>query len=209
VYAQGAEFRPSFIAELPLASAALAFAQQRHLGQRRGSDAAPFILHPLEVAALLFNSGHPEPVVAAAILHDTVEDTAASLDEIREHFGDEVAGLVAAVTEDAGIEDAAERKAALRRQVAEAGPDASSIYAADKVTKVRELRGRLTLDPALLVSDPDEQLRLDHYRESLLMLEDVASGHPQVRQLRFELEALRALPPDPEGLSPPPPGARL
>jgi HD domain len=197
------------MAGLPLASGALAFAREQHEGQRRGSDAAPFILHPLEVAALLFNSGHAEPVVAAAILHDTVEDTAVGLNEIRERFGEEVAGLVAAVTEDAEIEDPAERKAALRRQVAEAGPDASSIYAADKVTKVRELRGRLTLDPELLDGDPDERLRLDHYRESLLMLEEMTPDHPQVRQLRFELEALRGLPPAPGGLSPEPGGARL
>jgi (p)ppGpp synthase/HD superfamily hydrolase len=182
------------MAELPLASAALAYAHELHKGQRR-ADAAPFILHPLEVAALLFNSGHEEPVVAAAILHDTVEDTPAGLDEIRERFGEQVAALVGAVTEDAGIEDAAERKAALRRQVAKAGPDAASIYTADKVTKVRELRGRLTLEPELLSRDPDERLRLDHYRESLLMLEEVTPQHPQVRQLRFELEALQWLPP--------------
>jgi GTP diphosphokinase / guanosine-3',5'-bis(diphosphate) 3'-diphosphatase len=105
--AEGAEFIPSFMAGLPLASAAHAYAREKHAGQRRGSDAAPFILHPLEVAALLFNSGHSEPVVAAALLHDTVEDTAARLAEIRERFGDEVAGLVAAVTEDARIEDTA------------------------------------------------------------------------------------------------------
>jgi HD domain len=197
------------MAGLPLASGALAFAREQHKGQRRGSDAAPFILHPLEVAALLFNSGHTEPVVAAAILHDTVEDTAVGLNDIGERFGEEVAGLVAAVTEDAEIEDPAERKAALRRQVAEAGPDASSIYAADKVAKVRELRGRLTLDPELLDDDPDERLRLDHYQESLLMLEEMTPDHPQVRQLRFELEALRGLPPGPGGLSPEPGGARL
>jgi len=197
------------MAGLPLASAALAFARQQHEGQRRRLDAAPFILHPLEVAALLFNSGHAEPVVAAAILHDTVEDTAVGLDEIGERFGGEVARLVAAVTEDAEIEDRAERKAALRRQVAEAGPEASSIYAADKVTKVRELRGRLTIDPVLLDRDPDAQLRLEHYRESLLMLEEMAPDHPQVRQLRFELEALRGLPPSPGGLSPAPGGGRL
>jgi (p)ppGpp synthase/HD superfamily hydrolase len=206
---EGAEFTPSFMAGLPLATAALGFARELHHGQRRGSDAAPFILHPLEVAALLFNTGHAEPVVAAALLHDTVEDTAAGLDEIRERFGDEVAGLVGAVTEDARIEDPAERKAALRRQVAVAGPDASSIYAADKVAKVRELRARLTLDPDRLRNDPDEQLRLDHYMESLRMLEELTPEHPQVRQLRFELEALRGLPPGSDGLSPLPGGARL
>jgi hypothetical protein len=77
------------------------------------------------------------------------------------------------------------------------------------VTKVRELRGRLTLDPELFDRDADEQLRLEHYQESLLMLEAVNAEHPQVRQLRFELEALRGLPPGPGGLSPAPGGDRL
>ena len=203
------EFTPTFMADLSLARAALAFARELHGGQRRASDEAPFILHPLEVAALLFNHGHSEPVVAAGILHDTVEGSAVELGEIRDRFGDEVARLVAAVTEDAAIEDAAERKAALRRQVAETGPEASSIYAADKVAKVREFRARLTVDPGLLARDPSAQLKLDHYQESLLMLEELTPEHSLVRQLRFELEALRWLPPRSDGLSPPVGGDRL
>lgn len=66
----------SFIAELPLAGAAFAYAQEMHRGQRRASDDAPFILHPLEVASLLHNTGHSETTVAAGILHDTIETQA-------------------------------------------------------------------------------------------------------------------------------------
>lgn len=135
----------------------------------------------------------------AAILHDTVEDAGVPLEEIEEHFGDEAAHLVAAMTEDRGIADFAARKAALRRQIAEAGPDATAVYAADKVTKVRELRSRLIADPELLDSRPREGERLEHYRHSLEMLEAVTPSHPLVRQLRFELEALDALPPQMKG----------
>jgi hypothetical protein len=91
------------------------------------------------VAALLHNTGHREAVVTAGILHDTIEDTPTSLAEIHERFGTEVAELVDALTEDPAIEGFDERKAALRRQISEFGPDATSVYAADKVTKVREL----------------------------------------------------------------------
>jgi (p)ppGpp synthase/HD superfamily hydrolase len=150
------------------------------------------------VGALLHNSGHREVVVAAGILHDTVEDTEASLPQIAERFGDEVAALVAALTEDASIENFSERKAALREQIGKVGPEASSIYAADKVTKVRELRARIAAEPRLLQSSERDHARLEHYRASLAMLEQITPEHPLVRQLRFELEALGALPPHDE-----------
>jgi (p)ppGpp synthase/HD superfamily hydrolase len=189
-------FVPTFLAELPVARDALSFARELHRGQRRSSDEAPFILHPLEVAALLHVTGHSEAAVAAGILHDTVEDTPIEVDAIRHRFGPEVAELVAAMTEDREIEPYEARKAGLRRQIAASGEEAIAIYAADKVTKVRELRAEAGRDPELLSSDGhDVGPRLEHYLESLAMLEQATPEHPLVHQLRFELEALRALPP--------------
>ncbi|HEX3976764.1 MAG TPA: HD domain-containing protein [Solirubrobacteraceae bacterium] len=188
-------FVPTFLHDLSLARAAVVYAEEFHRGQRRESDEAPFVLHPLEVAALLHNSGHREVVVAAGILHDTVEDTPTTSQEIHQRFGPEVAALVEALTEDPTIKGFAARKTALREQIAAAGPDATSIYAADKVTKVRELRARMAADLDLLRSNERDRARLEHYRESLVMLEEATPGHPVVRQLRFELEALAALPP--------------
>ena len=189
-------FVPSFVAGLPLARDALVFADELHRGQRRSSDEAPFILHPLEVAALLHITGHSEASVAAGILHDTVEDTPVEIDAIEQRFGEQVAALVAAMTEDPLIESFQERKAALRRQIAAFGEEATAIYAADKVAKVRELRAQAGRDPDLLGGEHEEiARRLEHYVESLAMLEDETARHPLVQQLRFELEALRALPP--------------
>jgi Ni,Fe-hydrogenase III large subunit len=184
------------MAGLPIAQEALAYARELHRGQRRDSDAAPFILHPLEVAALLHNSNQPQHVVVAGILHDAIEDSDAQSKDIAERFGAQVAAIVAAMTEDPAIEEYTARKAALRDQIARFGNDAIAVYAADKVAKVRELRAQIGRDPSLL-QDPDEnlRLRLDHYGESLGMLEHADRNHPIVRQLRFELEALRALPP--------------
>ena len=192
--AQTETFNPTFLRELPLARAAFAFAREQHRCQRRESDEAPFILHPLEVASLLRNTGHGENIVAAGILHDTVEDTDVRVEEIRERFGPGVAELVLAVTEDPGIEPFEARKAALREKIANGGSDAAAVYAADKVAKVRELRAQITRDPAVPQATSSRR-RLEHYLESLTMLEHVAGGHPLVRQLRFELEALHALPP--------------
>ena len=109
-------------------------------------------------------------------------------------FGTEVGALVDAMTEDPRIEPYHERKAALRRQIAEFGEDATAVYAADKVTKVRELRAQAGRDPELLRSD-EVRLKLEHYEESLAMLEETTPEHALVQKLRFELEALRALPP--------------
>lgn len=186
----------SFIAELPLAAAALSYAQRVHRGQRRDSDEAAFILHPLEVASLLRNTGHGETVIAAAILHDTIENTETGRADLDARFGGEVAALVAALTENSRIKPFEARKAALRAQIAAFGSDAIAVDAADKVAKVRELRAQAGREPEILLGEeqPAGQ-RLEHYVESLRMLEHANAGHPMVRQLRFELEALRALPP--------------
>jgi (p)ppGpp synthase/HD superfamily hydrolase len=189
---------PSFICDLPLTCEAFDFAQKRHAGRRRESDAAPFILHPLEVAVMLRNRGFGDEVVAAGLLHDTVEDSAATPEEIADRFGDYVGGLVAACTDDRSIADFTARKAALRESVARAGTDAQAIYAADKIAKARELRAELTRDPARLAVERVQQ-RLHHYEASVDMLEAVVPESPLVRQLRFELWALRHLPPQGAG----------
>jgi (p)ppGpp synthase/HD superfamily hydrolase len=186
---------PTFLADLPLARRALEYARAQHEGQRRESDAAPFILHPLEVAALLYNTGHGEVVVTVGILHDTVEDTDSEPADIAARFGEEVAALVSAMTEDPTIERFEARKAALRRQIAGYGPDATAVYAADKVAKVRELRAQMAREPGVAESDERFRQRIAHYDESLAMLEATAAEHPLVRQLRFEIEAMHALRP--------------
>src|SRR5690348_16112200 len=101
--------------------AALSYAEERHAGQRRQADGAPFIEHPVEVAWLLYRAGAPDDVIAAGLLHDTIEKTGADLTELRDRFGAHTAALVAAVSEDPAISAYARRKAALRDQVAAAG----------------------------------------------------------------------------------------
>jgi hypothetical protein len=87
----------------------------------------------------------------------------------------------------------------LREQIAEFGPDATAVYAADKVAKVRELRSRATRGENVLdVRNEAARVKLEHYLASLGMLEQITPKHPLVGQLRFELEMLSALPPQPE-----------
>jgi (p)ppGpp synthase/HD superfamily hydrolase len=186
---------PSFVDELPITRRALEFATERHTGQQRVADHAPFILHPLEVAHMLRDRGYPDEVVAAAVLHDVIEDTGVSREDLEERFGPRVATLVSEVTEPSADGSYRERKARLRDAVAGAEPDALAIYAADKVGKLRELRMTIATTPGY-TPDPDQ---LDHYHRSLDLLESSRPDDPLVRQLRFELETLDMLPPAPAG----------
>jgi (p)ppGpp synthase/HD superfamily hydrolase len=100
-----------------LVRSALVFAVRCHARQRRRSDGAAFIEHPLEVAGLLHDAGCSDVVVAAGLLHDVVEDSHVTVAELTWRFGADVAGLVQAVTEDATVEDYRHRKRMLREQV--------------------------------------------------------------------------------------------
>ncbi|MBE2320022.1 bifunctional (p)ppGpp synthetase/guanosine-3',5'-bis(diphosphate) 3'-pyrophosphohydrolase [Solirubrobacter sp. CPCC 204708] len=181
---------PPFAETRPPVRRAVEWALIMHADQRREVDQAPFVLHPLEVASLLNGRDFDDDVVTAGVLHDIVENTSVTLDDVHRRFGSRVARLVAAVTENPSIQAYAARKSALRDQVAAAGRDACAIYAADKVAKVRELRGKAIRDPSELLGR-----KLEHYRASLEMLRASTQDLALVDQLEFELWALDVLPP--------------
>lgn len=79
---------------------AIRFATEKHAGQVRKFGNIPYILHPLEVGVILSTITNQEETIAAGILHDTVEDTDATPEDILENFGLRVYGLVASETED-------------------------------------------------------------------------------------------------------------
>ncbi|MGA8718012.1 MAG: HD domain-containing protein [Solirubrobacteraceae bacterium] len=182
---------------MPRTKAALAFAEEQHAGQLRKADGAPFIAHPIEVASLLYDVGAGDDVIAAGLLHDTLEKTRTDGTELQTRFGPRVARLVAAVSEDESIAGYATRKAALRRQVEAAGTEAMMVFAADKVSKVRELslapEGSEAARLAATVSRT-RQRRLAHYRHCLELLERHIADSPLVRHLRTELELRSAAP---------------
>jgi hypothetical protein len=188
----------NLVKQLPNSRAALAYAERQHTGQRRAADGAPFIEHPLEVALLLYDAGAPDHVIAAGLLHDTIEKTSTSAADLRERFGPEIADLVVAVSEDESVAGFQRRKAALRRRVAVGGPDALMVFAADKISKTRELR--LEASPAANESPPNHPptraarrtrgRRLDHYERSLELLERFQPDSRLVAQLRAELDSL-------------------
>jgi guanosine-3',5'-bis(diphosphate) 3'-pyrophosphohydrolase len=121
--------------------AAATFAASRHRTQRRkGEHADPYINHPLQVAELIARvGGHTElQTLMAAILHDTVEDTKTTLEEIEHEFGAEIAALVAEVTDDKELEKD-ERKRLQIAHAAQLTPRAKVIKLADKICNVTDI----------------------------------------------------------------------
>ena len=85
---------------MELVSEAIAFAVKAHDGMRRKKSESPYILHPMEAAVIVGTMTDDQNLIAAAALHDVVEDTGITIEEIEEKFGKRVRELVEAETED-------------------------------------------------------------------------------------------------------------
>jgi ketosteroid isomerase-like protein len=176
-----------------LLRSAYAFAREAHAGQRQEADGTPYIEHAVEVGRLLYLAGCRDEVVAAGLLHDAVEDTAVSVEDIERRFGHEVALLVDAMTEPAGLHLFTTRKQALRRQIAAAGREVQVIFGADKIVSTRSLRRAIAdrgeAEVRQRLTHPLDE-KVEHYRSSLELLDGAAEPLPLVALLREELEQL-------------------
>ncbi len=119
---------------------AATFAAERHRDQRRkGKDASPYINHPLALASLLAERGERDPtLLMAALLHDTVEDTATTFEDIERSFGMEVADIVREVTDDK-TKPKAERKRLQIEHAARLSRRAMLVKLADKICNLRDV----------------------------------------------------------------------
>ena len=120
---------------------ALAFAAAKHRNQRRKDvDASPYINHPIALARVLsVEAGiHDETVIAAALLHDTIEDTETTYDELLARFGPAVASIVAEVTDDKNLAKA-ERKALQVAHAPHMSQGAKWVKLADKTCNLRDV----------------------------------------------------------------------
>ncbi len=177
-----------------LVRGALAAARDAHAGQTRetGDGEMQFIEHPLAVAERLAQQGCSDELLAAGLLHDTVENSATELDELRERFGEDVAHLVGALTEDEGISSYEERKEEHRNRVAAAGSAAQAVFAADKLANLTVLRDAYAARGESV--DEDLQVPLDtkiHTWE--LDLEMLRAGAPEPASERVRLSQIADL----------------
>lgn len=117
---------------------AMALAVRAHEGQMRKEAAVPYIVHPVSVALILARYGFSDTVIAAALVHDVVEDTSVSEEELRRELGDGVADLVVPVTHDSTL-PWEEKKRAYIEAVRNASMDVKAISIADKITNAESL----------------------------------------------------------------------
>jgi (p)ppGpp synthase/HD superfamily hydrolase len=119
------------------------YATQAHAetGQRRKYTDEPYIVHPAAVVELVRSITSDENLLAAAWLHDTVEDTATTLNDIETHFGPRVAELVEMLTDSAQptAKNRAARKLAHFQHTANAAPEAQTIKLADIIDNTRSI----------------------------------------------------------------------
>jgi len=120
---------------------AVAFAAEKHRNQRRkDADASPYINHPIALANVLANEGgiSDETVLCAAVLHDTIEDTETTEDELTATFGFQVSSVVLEVTDDKSLEKHVRKQ----RQIEHAphiSTEAKLVKLADKICNLRDI----------------------------------------------------------------------
>lgn len=109
--------------------------------QRRKYTDEPYIVHPAAVVELVRSVCNDEEMLAAAWLHDTVEDTASTLEDIRHHFGERVASLVEMLTNSGDVkgQNRTARKLAHFRHTQQASADAQTIKLADIIDNTRSI----------------------------------------------------------------------
>lgn len=119
------------------------FATAAHaaVGQTRKYTGEPYVVHPIEVASLVESVGGTEAMVAAALLHDVLEDTGVTVDVLEEQFGSEVADLVLWLTDVSkpGDGNRSTRKALDRQHSAAAPAAAQTIKVADLISNTRSI----------------------------------------------------------------------
>jgi (p)ppGpp synthase/HD superfamily hydrolase len=178
-----------------LIARALAKATEAHAGQiRNGSGGLPYIEHPRMVAATLAIHGYGDATLAAALLHDVVEDSDPTVEELRAEFGDEIADLVAALSDDESIESYRDRKDEHRRRVAAVDGDALAIYAADKLTNMTTLHAAIEAE-GMRVADEYKVpigLKLEVWEADAAMLRDEAPDLPLLDPLDAAISRLGA-----------------
>ncbi len=117
---------------------AIEFAVLKHATQKRKGTDIPYIVHPIEVMQILSENGCKEDVVIAGLLHDTVEDTGTSINEIKQNFGDVVANIVAFESEDKS-KTWEQRKQATIDRLSKSDFNQTICCLADKLSNIRAI----------------------------------------------------------------------
>ena len=142
------------------------FALEAHSGQKRKYTGMPYITHPLAVMEIVSSVPHTKEMLAAAILHDTVEDTEVTIKQISYHFGKTVGEMVKQLTDISKPEDGnrATRKEVDRMHLKDACPDVKTIKLADLIHNSES------------IFEHDKEFAKVYMKEKELLLEVLTEG---------------------------------
>lgn len=164
---------------------ATAFAANKHRNQRRkDAEASPYINHPIALADVLAHEAGVEDgtVLAAALLHDTIEDTSTTAQELVEAFGAEIAGIVGEVTDDKSLPKA-ERKRAQIEHAPYLSERAKLVKLADKICNLRDVSDSPPADWPI-------ERRQEYFDWAWKVIDGLRGTHPRLEEL-FDIEYAR------------------
>lgn len=154
------------------------FAADKHRNQRRkDAEASPYINHPISLANVLANEGGvTDPVVlCAALLHDTIEDTNTTAEELKAIFGEAITGVVMEVTDDKSL-DKPVRKQLQIEHARHASPQAKLVKLADKICNLRDIA-------ATPPADWSPERKAEYFDWAKAVIEGVRGVHPVLEAL--------------------------
>ena len=185
---------PTAIGTSELVRDAFELLGETHEGQVQKVNGRPYVEHPVAVAADVGEAGFEPEMIAAALLHDIVEDSEVTVEQLRQRFGDRVAGLVETMTDTAEVQPYERRKALHRERVVQAGPEAAAIFAADKLNNVRALRSAYAEQGEGVAQRFVQPLdvKLAVWVADVEMVAGYSSAVPYAEALAAEVDALQA-----------------
>lgn len=179
--------------ERSLLDRAVRLSTKGHEGQSRKGEEMPYITHPVMVAFILARYGFPEVVLAAALAHDLVEDTAITEEEVRVELGDTVAGIVCEVTHDDSL-GWKEKKLAYIENVRTASVEAKAVSIADKIHNAESLLARYAeKGPALWADFNAGREDKLWFEEAMLSMLKESWDHPLIDEYARLVAQMRAL----------------
>jgi GTP diphosphokinase / guanosine-3',5'-bis(diphosphate) 3'-diphosphatase len=164
--------------DLPALFSALSFSADKHRSQtRKDAEASPYINHPIQLCVVLSEEGGIDDptVLMAALLHDTIEDTQTTYDDLLEHFGAPVADVVMEVTDDKALAKA-DRKRLQVEHASTISNAAKLVKLADKICNVRDI----------LKSPPHWwtlERRLEYFEWSKSVVDALRGVHPKLEAI--------------------------
>lgn len=174
-------------AELKLLIKALTFAASKHRNQRRKNvDASPYINHPISLVNILCNEAHLTDInlICSALLHDTVEDTETTAEELEREFGPVISNIVMEVTDDKTISARQKRKQLQIEHAPNMSDHAKLLKLADKISNLRDL----SVDPPATWS---LQRQRDYFDWAKQVIDQLRGTHAGLEELFDQAYAKR------------------